>query len=131
MELLAPGALAAIIAEMFGGLLWVAAIVVLLDLVLLVVALRRGAAWRAGARIAALSGVLVAAAVLVALPPFTNAAHGDLSGALDWIVWAMVGIGAGAAAALAALPALALGCAARHAAARREVPQRGAASSLR
>lgn len=131
MELFAPRALAAITWEMFGGLLWIVAAVALIDLVLLVVALRRGAAWRAGARIAALFGLLVMVAVLAALPPFTAAAYGDLSGLLDWIVWATVGIGAGVAAGLAALPALALGCAARHKAAPGGVPQRGAASSLR
>ena len=131
MELFAPRALAAITWEMFGGLLWIVAAVVLIDLVLLVVALRRGAAWGAGGRIAALFGVLVAVAMLAALPPFTGATHGDLSGLLDWIIWAMVGIGTGVAAGLAALPLLALGCAARHKAAPSGVPQRGAASSLR
>ena len=64
MELFAPHALAAITWEMFGGLLWVVAAVVLIDVVLLAVALRRGAAWRAGARIAALFGVLVVVALV-------------------------------------------------------------------
>jgi hypothetical protein len=130
MELFAPRALAAITGEMFGGLLWVAAVVALLDLALVLLALRRGAQWGAAARIAGGFGLLVALGVLVALPGFTNASHGDLAGALDWLTWAAVGIGAGVAAALAVLPMLALALG-RRAGAAEPALQRGAASSLR
>jgi hypothetical protein len=128
MELLAPGALAAIIAEMFGGLLWVAAIVVLLDLACVLVALRRGAQWRSAARLAGGFGLLVALGVLAALPGFTGAGFGDLAGALDWLIWGAVGLGAGVAAALAVLPLLAVALGRRAGA---PALQRGAASSLR
>ncbi|WP_439578083.1 DUF5368 family protein [Elioraea sp.] len=130
MELFAPRALAAIIGEMFGGLLWIAAVIAVLALALLVVGLWRGVRWRLAVRIAAAFGALVAAGVLAALPGFTNAAHADLSGALDWLTWAAVGIGAGIAAALAVLPLLALALGQR---ADEPAPtlQRGAASSLR
>jgi len=112
MDLFAPRALAAILGEMFGALLWIAAVLAVLALALLLLALRRGVRWR------------------LALPGFTNAAHADLSGALDWLAWAAVGIGAGIAAALVVLPvaALALG---QHAHEPAPTLQRGAASSLR
>ena len=51
MELFAPRALAGIIGEMFGGVLWAAAIVLLLDIALVLLALRRGVQWRPAARI--------------------------------------------------------------------------------
>ncbi len=130
MELFAPRALAGIIGEMFGGVLWAAAIVLLLDLALVLVALRRGAQWRPAVRIAAGFGLLAALGVLAALPGFTNATHGDLSGALDWLIWAAVGLGAGVAAALAVLPTLAVALG-RPAGAPAAELQRGAASSLR
>lgn len=130
MELFAPRALAGIIGEMFGGVLWVVAIVVLLDLVFVLLALRRGVQWRPALRIAAGFGLLVTLGVLAALPGFTNASHGDLAGALDWLIWGAVGIGAGIAAALAALPMLAVALGQRTAAAAPGL-QRGAASSLR
>lgn len=130
MELFAPRALAAIMAEMFGALLWVAAIVLLLDLVLVLLALRRAVQWRPALRIAAGFGLLVTLGVLAALPGFTNAAHGDLSGALDWLTWAAVGLGVGMAAALAVLPILALALRRQDQAAAQTL-QRGAASSLR
>jgi hypothetical protein len=130
MELFAPRALAAITGEMFGALLWVCAVVALLDLALVLLALRRGAQWVVAARIAAGFGALVALGVLVALPGFTNAGFRDLAGALDWLTWAAVGLGAGVAAALAVLPMLALALGRRSGAAAPAL-QRGAASSLR
>lgn len=130
MELFAPRALAAITGEMFGGLLSVAAIVALLDLVLVLLALRRGAQWATAVRIAAGFGLLVTLGVLAALPGFTNASHADLAGVLDWLIWAAVGIGAGVAAALAVLPMLAVALGRRSGAAAPAL-QRGAASSLR
>jgi hypothetical protein len=130
MEIFAPRALAAITAEMFGGFVWVAAVIALAAAALTVIALLRGVRWRRAARIAAGFGLLVALGVLVALPGFTNASHGDLAGALDWLIWAAVGIGAGAAAALAVLPMLALALGRRTVTAAPAF-QRGAASSLR
>ena len=130
MDLFAPRALAAILGEMFGALLWIAAVLAVLALALLVVALRRGVRWRRAVRLAAAFGALVAAGVLAALPGFTNAAHADLSGALDWLAWAAVGIGGGVAAALAVLPVLALAFGQPGEEPARTL-QRGAASSLR
>lgn len=130
MELFAPRALAGIIGEMFGGLLWLVAVVALLDLALVLLALRRGAQWRPAARIAGGFGLLVALGVLAALPGFTNASHGDLAGALDWLIWGAVGLGAGVAAALAVLPMLAVALGRRAGVAAPGL-QRGAASSLR
>lgn len=130
MELFAPRALAAILDEMFGGLLWVAAATAALALALCLLALRRGVRWRLALRGAAAFGALVAAGVLAALPGFTNATHADLAGALDWLIWGVVGLGVGLAAALAVLPMLALALGERADAPARR-PQRGAASSLR
>lgn len=130
MELLAPRALAAITWEMFGSLLWLAMAVVLAALALAALARRRGARWRVAARIAGGFGALVALGILAALPGFTHASLGDLSGALDWLTWAVVGVGAGVAAALVAMPVLALALRERtHGSG--EAVQRGAASSLR
>lgn len=130
MDLFAPRALAAITFEMFGGLLWVAAVIVLIALLSLALVLRRGVRLGPALRIAGTFGVLVAISVLVALPGFTNAGLGDLSGALDWLTWAAVGIGAGIAATLAALPPLALALGQRGGRPA-SAHQRGAASSLR
>lgn len=110
MDLFAPRALAAILWQMFGPLLWVAALVVLVDLVLLALALRRGVRWGRPAMLAGAAGLAVAAVVLAALPGFTGARHADLAGTPDWLAWAAVGLGAGAAAALALLPPFALAC---------------------
>ncbi len=101
----------AVVLEFFRPFLWLIALVVLVDLVLLALALRGG---HSAARFAAARGpaLIVGAIALVAavfiLPGMTQAGFSDLYGLLDWAALLGASLAAGVAAALVTLPPLML-----------------------
>ncbi|MGD9387478.1 MAG: hypothetical protein PVI87_04540 [Gammaproteobacteria bacterium] len=105
-----PLGIFSVLLEVLRPYLWLLAVVILVDAVLLVLALRRGgrAAWRGSGRGALWLGIAVAVLALVALPYFTGATHASLNGWLDWFALVAGSIGIGVAAALLAWPSLQL-----------------------
>lgn len=101
----------AVVLEFFRPFLWLIALVVLVDLVLLVLALRGGntaARFTAARGPALIAGVVVLFGAVFVLPGMTQAGFSDLYGLLDWGALLGASLAAGVAAALILLPPLML-----------------------
>ena len=101
----------AVALEFFRPWLWLIAAVAAVELVLLILALRRGRPARQLAAVrgpALLIGVIALIAAALMLPGITSAGFSDLYGLLDWAALLGVSVGVGVAAALLSLPPMML-----------------------
>lgn len=105
-----PLGIFSVLLEVLRPYLWLLVVVLLVDVALLVLALRRGGefAWRGSRRVALWLGAAVAVLALVALPYFTGATHASLNSGLDWFALVAGSIGIGLAVAVLAWPPLQL-----------------------
>ncbi|MFN4282540.1 MAG: DUF5368 family protein [Alphaproteobacteria bacterium] len=103
MKELDPVVLFWVVQEYLGAWLWGLLAALVLWLLLLAVACRRApalGAWRAPLVV----GALTAIAATALAPWLTNSGWAMMNGALDWIVLALIALGAGIAAALGFYP---------------------------
>jgi hypothetical protein len=103
-----PLGILSVLLEVLRPYLWLLVVVLLVDVALVVLALRgRGPSeWRGSRRVALWFGAAVAVLALIALPFFTGATHAALNSWLDWFALAAGSVGIGLAMAVLAWPPL-------------------------